>query len=1421
MRFITACIYVTLFIVQLPCYAKPGRVTPHGYSNENEATLLPVELGKYDEDAPPSTICGTSTFYMRLSDKNGSKIQLHEVQGFVEGGFVAAGELIGSTGSQGVIVRLDNAGNILTQQILQVNGNAVSIHSVRINLKGDITFTGTIAANTNDVFVVQYANNFALNWVKVLRISSQPLKLTLSSSSEEKFALAIQSNTAVVCAQLDKNGEADWKREIKFNEPVNVLGFGGQIGNLSLVTQHVRAGKNETQFATMGIDGVVLSTNIIGDGSSEYKGLDISTHSFRSLMLSIVKNNSSAYHVVRNIFYNSGNIETEQVYDIEGANDFNTSAAMDNAGDVMGICNPSSGKLIFLKQFAYYQILPEQCKRYDVPVGSSIFSVTRASDGGYLLGLNTSLSTDVVFIKTDSVGILAGCGYKDLSASLAETFNIPTRQASSTNNDAVVAISTAAAQLKPVNLAPTFNCNETYCHEVPEEDTCQATYFKILRSKSYSDGFGLYGLMRGNRHLIQTFRQDRILEQTEYIKLGLKLFEESGHFIKGITLDEGGPSTISCIKQFNDSSIMVCFQIFIDNVPHFTFRLFSDDLKLLWTRTVKAGADFNMYSGGSVIGDIHQDAEGNYYMVGTTLGYMEDPKIMMYKMDNTGNPIWVKIHTIGGGLNFGNISMTSTANSLVVVAEGGGRGSASASFDMSTGQLLKVYRFSNSGGGSLYNRLLKYSKGRIFYAGSAASEFAMGLFDTTGKPYKFQLILTGDICRASDVKDGYLYATFMNIPNHVVVKADTALQITSAYEYERTDYPNALKVSPQGNVYAVGNITNQYEYSPFIKKYDANGKIGFCGKPVTLNVADIQLNTTELSSMPFPYPIFTVVGDPYLKILPDTIGQEIGASLCSSNPLCKSIKLSGPTSVCQLNTDYTFKHIRNAGCNLTPMFTVDTSLVNLVSTTDTTIIVQFRKTGTARLLASINAGCSFYSDSVFVKIQDGKNFSLGADKEICKGDTIMLDAGTGFSTYTWQDGSGKPKFTVTKAGIYYVKVTNNCNEFFYDTVQITEAIIPNLYLGNDTTICKLDTLYLNVQTGFATYLWSPSAAVTGTGAKVFMQVENNQQVTLKATTHKGCSAYDTLLVNLKEARPLALGSDTSFCLNDSVKADAGGGYSKYIWSTGQTSSAITVSNAGPYSVAATDVNGCIAKDTFTVIQVYPLPIVNLGMDFSLCIGEQKQLDAGNFVSYLWQNNSTARYLTVNTEGIYQVSVIDKNNCEGSDEIELKKVFALPANFLAGPDSICSYEKIDLKAPAGFHNFKWSTGSTQPTITVERAGNYWLTARDNNGCEGRDTITVFPKECIVGLFIPNAFTPNNDGLNDVFRVNAYGLNFSAFKLTIYNRFGEQVFSSDNVDIGWDGRFKGTEQSSSTYVWHCTYQINGNVRKAEKGTLILAR
>ena len=228
--------------------------------------------------------------------------------------------------------------------------------------------------------------------------------------------------------------------------------------------------------------------------------------------------------------------------------------------------------------------------------------------------------------------------------------------------------------------------------------------------------------------------------------------------------------------------------------------------------------------------------------------------------------------------------------------------------------------------------------------------------------------------------------------------------------------------------------------------------------------------------------------------------------------------------------------------------------------------------------------------------------------------------------------------------------------------------------------------------------------------------------------------------------------------------------------------------------------------------------VFLGADTSSCNALTLQIGVEEIfgVNYLWNTGYNGSKITTTGFGDYWLEM-EQNGCKVRDSI---KVTPKPKPIVnVGIDtSICKYKPVILTTgTAVFDTYLWSTGETTPSILVNQTGTYYVSVT-KTGCEASDTIQVLPGDCDV--YIPSAFTPNNDNLNETFGV-VDNTTLQYFSLQIYSKWGQLIFSSNDVTTKWDGTFKGKKMPNGSYLWMLNYTNIRGRKFYEQGTVMLIR
>ena len=354
------------------------------------------------------------------------------------------------------------------------------------------------------------------------------------------------------------------------------------------------------------------------------------------------------------------------------------------------------------------------------------------------------------------------------------------------------------------------------------------------------------------------------------------------------------------------------------------------------------------------------------------------------------------------------------------------------------------------------------------------------------------------------------------------------------------------------------------------------------------------------------------------------------------------------------------------------------------------------------------------ADSTTVIVFPLPEVELGGDTGyICNNDTLLLNAGSGFLGYFWQDGSTDSTYSVTSEGLYYVTVfgPGGCSNI--DSIYVTNTIF-SVDLGEDSlNICIGDTAIFNAGAGYNSYLWQD-----GQTGQIYYATETGWYSV--DVTMSGCTATDSAYLYVWDPNlGVNLGQDITKCIESEVTLSPQLGiYNSYLWSTGETTMSITVSEPGTYTLEVEGDCGT-ATDQIT-IQNYPYPDPGLGPDQFLCNGQTAFFQV-NFPTVTWQDNSTGQFYTASETGVYYCDVLSNQGCMGTDTvyIEIANVVNLADDSLI----LCTGETITLDAGQGFHNYDWSSGQITQSIEVQTGGTYTIYTSYSYGCPSQDSVVI--------------------------------------------------------------------------------------------------
>jgi hypothetical protein len=236
------------------------------------------------------------------------------------------------------------------------------------------------------------------------------------------------------------------------------------------------------------------------------------------------------------------------------------------------------------------------------------------------------------------------------------------------------------------------------------------------------------------------------------------------------------------------------------------------------------------------------------------------------------------------------------------------------------------------------------------------------------------------------------------------------------------------------------------------------------------------------------------------------------------------------------------------------------------------------------------------------------------------------------------------------------------------------------------------------------------------------------------------------------------------------------------------------SNSGTYIDTLVAANGC---DSIRTLQLNVLPKSFSTFAQSICDGQ----------TYDGHGSSGTYYID---------TLVASNGCDSIITLQLT-VLPKPAPYLGADTALCTGNSIQLY-PGEFLTYTWQDGSAQNHFTVTQPGLYSVIVSNSCG-SGSDEILI--KEGICDIYFPLAFTPNNDGKNDLFKILG-AQNLKEYHLAVYNRYGQKVFETNDYTKGWTGNVKGQLQNTGVYVWYCNFKKSSSQENiVMKGTVVLIR
>jgi gliding motility-associated-like protein len=494
-------------------------------------------------------------------------------------------------------------------------------------------------------------------------------------------------------------------------------------------------------------------------------------------------------------------------------------------------------------------------------------------------------------------------------------------------------------------------------------------------------------------------------------------------------------------------------------------------------------------------------------------------------------------------------------------------------------------------------------------------------------------------------------------------------------------------------------------------------------------------------------------------------------------------------------------------------------------------------------LTGYSAFNCFTSAPVKVTVYPVPTITIAPVNPICSGKTTGLVAKSNDAIdFKWTPSPADPGMSSTTGdnivvgplvNTSYTVIATNANSCSNSAFQSVSVIDPVLNVVPHGPICIGDTAQLKAN-GADSYTWSSTATLNSTGGPLVIStpVSSGTNSYKIDALYKGCPISKNLSLMVNSKPVINIVNPPQTCIGTPVSITASGALT-YVWAaeTSLNSTVLSTVQANPlipktytYSVTGTDINGCVnSKQTTLIANGLPAPVIN--PPGTICLGGKVPLLVSNAslpaipTQYNWDaspdlNTTKGASVIAKPSGLnttYSVLAQDANNCKKKTSVNVVAVNKITPQ-ISDSVHICKGEHVKLTAGGGT-SYHWknieapdtSSIKVSPVVTTQ-----YEVIISNGLCVDSARVSVYVKNPIPSkVFIPNAFTPNEDGLNDKFLVYASGL-VTNFKGALFNRWGEIIFEWSDIKVGWDGYYKGSLVQLDVYV----YKINVTMECATK-------
>ncbi len=475
------------------------------------------------------------------------------------------------------------------------------------------------------------------------------------------------------------------------------------------------------------------------------------------------------------------------------------------------------------------------------------------------------------------------------------------------------------------------------------------------------------------------------------------------------------------------------------------------------------------------------------------------------------------------------------------------------------------------------------------------------------------------------------------------------------------------------------------------------------------------------------------------------------------------------------------------------------------------------------------SGCSKTATTSVSLYTVTSNFSYNLNP--CNGSLTTTNTSIGASSYNWNFGDGftsastSPSHIYASAGNYIISLICTNPQGCSDTINknITISSVSQSVFTNTISLCDSIVGLTNNSVGANSYLWNfgdGSTSILANPSNHTYTSSGNYTITLITNPGSSCADTSKQVISVIKNTQSQFNVTSSACSKLITTTNSSSLATSYLWQFGDGSTSTATnpnynySATGIYTITLFTNPGSNCADTsFKVVTITNPPVASFNYTASLCSGLVTFSNTSlNSSSFLWdfgngQSSSlTNPMYTYNGQGTYTISLIAFPGSPCADtvtKIITIKYTTVIADFnYQNPEFTYDILFNNLSVNASLYVWDFGDGSNSgienPNHTYNFAGDYTVCLEASNSLGCKDLIckkiSVKPDWT---LYVPNTFTPNEDGLNDIFYT--YGSNIISFKIMIFDRWGEQIFYSDDMRKGWDGKYNGQLVKEDTYTW----------------------